>query len=131
MAALTVLVVLQACTTASLEDASPVAAFPPPPVAAPVAKAATNEPPVRAQALQAERGAKDTGAFPNLNITPGKAAEQISNEDKAASIAQLKAVQQRQAAGGPSVTAADEEAELRALGESHARDALKTIEKSQ
>lgn len=120
------------CTTASIEDAAPVAAtsFPPPPASGGAAATTAAGGPVAAQALQEEKAPLNTGRFPNLNVTPAKAAEQITAADKEASVAELKAEQKRQATGAASVSPDDEADELRELGSTHADDALKTIEKS-
>lgn len=120
------------CTTASIEDAAPVAAtaFPPTPGSGATVAPVVAEPPVAAQALQEEKAPRDTGRFPNLNVTPNKATEQITAADKEASVAELKAAQKRQAAGVASVSTGDDANELRELGSTHADDALKTIEQS-
>jgi hypothetical protein len=76
----------------------------------------------------ASDGPKNTGTFPNLNIKPQVATEQISPEEKQAQIEAMTAAQQEQAA----VAAADEGTTdpvlLRKIAAAHAKDALKEIE---
>ncbi|WP_348633231.1 MULTISPECIES: hypothetical protein [unclassified Mesorhizobium] len=71
-------------------------------------------------------GAKDTGSYPNLNIPPQVAAEQFTDEEKNAKLAQLKAEEQGQAAKG-GVKVADQAA-LDQLAKKHGAEALKQIE---
>ncbi|ESW80204.1 MULTISPECIES: hypothetical protein [unclassified Mesorhizobium] len=72
-------------------------------------------------------GAKDTGSYPNLNIRPQVAAEQFTDEEKNAKLAQLKAEEQSQAAKGGGVKVADQAA-LDQLAKKHGAEALKQIE---
>ncbi|WP_353014692.1 hypothetical protein [Mesorhizobium sp. M0854] len=72
-------------------------------------------------------GAKDTGSYPNLNIRPQVAAEQFTDEEKNAKLAQLKAEEQSQAAKGGGVKVADQ-ATLDQLAKKHGAEALKQIE---
>jgi hypothetical protein len=74
------------------------------------------------------RGPVNTGTFPNLNLPPKKAADQLSGDQTAADIAAL------QAAGGQNASIAAvpsgqaDPATLKKLGETHAADTLKAIE---
>lgn len=76
----------------------------------------------------AERKGINTGTFPNLNVPPKVAAEQITPEEKAARLAQLKAEKQHLAAEGATAKPTTDTAELKKLADSHAKDALKQIE---
>ena len=73
-------------------------------------------------------GPKDTGTFPNLNIPPQVAADQITDDEKAAETTDLRATQQ-----GAATTAAGlgqgmtNPALLRKIAAQHAADALKKI----
>lgn len=70
--------------------------------------------------------ARDTGTYPNLNIKPGVAAQQLTPEQTAAAQAQLRASQQANASGpaaGP-----NDEAALRKLAAGHGKEALDVIE---
>jgi hypothetical protein len=73
-------------------------------------------------------GPKDTGTFPNLNIPPKVAADQITDQEKAAQTTDLRATQQ-----GAATTAAGlgqgmtDPALLRKIAAQHAADALKKI----
>jgi hypothetical protein len=74
-------------------------------------------------------GPKDTGTFPNLNIPPQVAADQITDDEKAAETSDLRATQQ-----GAATTAAGlgqgmtKPALLRKIAAQHAADALKKID---
>lgn len=72
------------------------------------------------------RGAQDTGTYPNLNIAPQVAAPQLTEEEKAAKLAQLHAAQQRQ--GGAGSGAAADTKSMTALARQHGTEALKAIE---
>lgn len=101
-------------------------------VARPLAGASTVEPVTSDRTSPPPAGAaRDTGEFPNLNVTPGTAAEQLTPEEKAASLAELKARQQRVTATAERLKPADEQERLRALGETHGANALKVIEGSE
>lgn len=73
-------------------------------------------------------GAVDTGTFPNLNIPPKVAADQISPEQKASRIAELSAAQQRQAREGAAGVAPEDPVLLKKLADTHGNDTLKAIE---
>jgi hypothetical protein len=73
-------------------------------------------------------GAIDTGTFPNLNIPPKVANEQISPEQKAARIAELSAAQQRQSAGGAAGVPGEDPVLLKKIAATHGEDTLKQIE---
>jgi hypothetical protein len=72
-------------------------------------------------------GPKDTATFPNLNIPPKVAAQQFTDAERNAKLAQLKADQRAQAAksGGPTPASP---AVLTALAKKHGGETLKQIE---
>lgn len=76
----------------------------------------------------AERKGINTGTFPNLNVPPKVAAEQITPEEKAAKLAQLKAEKQHLSAEGTTAKPTTSAADLKKLAQGHAQDALKQIE---
>ncbi|HWK66560.1 MAG TPA: hypothetical protein VNS34_16645 [Rhizobiaceae bacterium] len=71
---------------------------------------------------------RNTGTFPNLNVPPQVAAEQLTPEQKQAKLGQLDAEKRSQAAEGAKARATVDAAQLKKLGETHAQDALKSIE---
>ncbi len=73
-------------------------------------------------------GPKDTGSYPNLNIPPQVAAKQLTKEETAANLAQLKAEEQAQLAKGGKVKAPSNAAALNTLAKTHGADTLKQIE---
>jgi hypothetical protein len=74
-------------------------------------------------------GPKNTGTFPNLNIKPQVANEQISDEQKAAEMRALQAAQAEHQATVPTAAKGIENPVLlRKLAAEHAKDALKKIE---
>jgi hypothetical protein len=75
----------------------------------------------------AENMPRDTGTFPNLNIKPEVATEQISPEEKQAQIEAIQAAKQQQAAAGAAGPATTNPILLRKLAATHANDALKAI----
>jgi hypothetical protein len=75
----------------------------------------------------AENAPRDTGTFPNLNIKPQVATDQISPEEKQAQIDALTAAKQQQAATGAGGTATTNPILLRKLAATHANDTLKEI----
>lgn len=130
-------------TSSSIDDLAPqpvAAQTLPAPVQPDAAAVTATEPAVTEQAmLPAERRTSpppvgsvvNTGEFPDLNVTPGAAAEQITPEEKAAALSALKARQQRQQAAAERVRPPDEQERLRQLGQNHGADALKVIEGTQ
>jgi hypothetical protein len=70
----------------------------------------------------------DTGTFPNLNIKPQVANEQISPEEKQAQIEALTAAQKSHAATAAAGSNTTDPVLLRKLAATHAQDALKAIE---
>lgn len=70
---------------------------------------------------------RDTGQFPNLNIAPVPAAEQLTAADKNAKLAELEAAR-KQALRGAAGKPASANAGLKKLARTHAADALKEIE---
>ncbi|WP_181182704.1 hypothetical protein [Mesorhizobium sp. B3-1-9] len=73
-------------------------------------------------------GPKDTGSYPNLNVPPPVAAKQLTKEETAANLAQLKAKEQAQIAKGSGVKAPANAAALSTLAKTHGDDTLKQIE---
>lgn len=128
------------CTSTSLDDAAPTAATLPQTAPAPTGAqrgTATNtagvqlvDAPVETVAAPAgPRGPKDTGTFPNLNIPPEVANQQITDAEKAAEVSALRAAQQQHeatlATAGKDTT---NPVVLRKLAAEHADEALKKIE---
>jgi hypothetical protein len=70
----------------------------------------------------------DTGTFPNLNIKPQVATDQISPEEKQAQIEAMTAAQKQQAAVTAAGSKTTDPVLLRKLAATHAKDALKEIE---
>jgi hypothetical protein len=70
---------------------------------------------------------RDTGTFPNLNIKPQVATDQISPEEKQAQIDALTTAKQQQAATGAAGKATTNPILLRKLAATHANDTLKEI----
>ncbi|RUV67272.1 MAG: hypothetical protein EOR30_32970 [Mesorhizobium sp.] len=99
MGAAVVLLAIAGCSSTNIEGATPVAAT---------------------------DGPKNTGTYPNLNIPPQVAAEQFTEAEKNAKLAQLKADEQAQASKGGAVKAADPA--LNTLARKHGAEALKQIE---
>lgn len=71
---------------------------------------------------------RNTGTFPNLNVPPQVAAEQLTPEQKQAKLGQLTAEQRSQAAAGANARSTVDPTQLKRLGETHAQDALRSIE---
>ncbi|HEY5818376.1 MAG TPA: hypothetical protein VIU14_08260 [Mesorhizobium sp.] len=74
----------------------------------------------------ASTGAKDTGTYPNLNIKPGQATEQLTPDQVASKAGELRAAQQANASQAG--TAPNDVVMLRKIGETHAKEALDEIE---
>lgn len=72
-------------------------------------------------------GAKDTATFPNLNVPAPVAAQQLTDQEAAAKLAQLKAAKQGQGSKGGAVKVANQ-ASLTTLAKKHGSDTLKQIE---
>jgi hypothetical protein len=81
----------------------------------------------RATPVAATDGPKNTGTYPNLNIPPQAAAEQFSETERNAKLAQLKAEARSQGSKGGAVKVANPAA-LNTLAKQHGTDALKQIE---
>jgi non-ribosomal peptide synthetase component F len=75
------------------------------------------------------RGPVNTGTFPNLNIPPQQAAEQMTQAEKDAKMASLTAAHQQNAATAALPSDQTDPALLRKLAQTHAAEALKEIEK--
>lgn len=100
MGAAVVLLAIAGCSSTNIEGATPVAST---------------------------LGPKNTGTYPNLNIPPQAAAEQFTEAEKNAKLAQLKADAQAQGSKGGAVKVANPAA-LNTLAKKHGTDALKQIE---
>jgi hypothetical protein len=72
--------------------------------------------------------AVNTGTYPNLNIAPQVAAPQLSDEEKNAKLAGLKAAQNAQAAKGGSGETPNDETLLKKLAATHGQKTLSEIE---
>jgi hypothetical protein len=72
-------------------------------------------------------GPKDTGSYPNLNIKPQVAAQQLTDDERNTKLAQLKADQQAQLSKGGGA-AATNPAALTSLAKTHGDETLKQIE---
>ena len=103
---------LSGCGSTTVEQAVPAAST------TPVSGISTGEP-------------KDTGTFPNLNVTPQAATTQISPEEKQAHIDELHTAQQGQAATAAAGKAPTNPVLLRKLAATHAEDALKRNRRSR
>lgn len=73
-------------------------------------------------------GAVDTGTYPNLNVPPRVAAEQLTAGEQAQDTAELRA-SQRAAVSSASAPVPNDQAELQRLGRNHAEETLAEIEK--
>jgi hypothetical protein len=73
-------------------------------------------------------GPRNSGTFPNLNIKPQVATEQITPEEKQAQVASMTAAQQEQAAKASAPKDTTDPMLLRKIAATHANDALKEIE---
>jgi len=71
-------------------------------------------------------GAIDTGTYPNLNIRPGVANEQLTANQTRSKSAELRAAQTANAAGR--ATPPNDIPLLRKLGQTHGQEALEEIE---
>lgn len=114
--ALAVLATLAACATATIEDAVPVSAAPGPPAVEETATA-DGQPVFSAP-----------GEYPNLNVSPQPAAAQLTEAEREAGTADLRARREQLAADTAATGVQDRAEELRRLAQSHADDALKEIE---
>ncbi|TIU29736.1 MAG: hypothetical protein E5W27_03065 [Mesorhizobium sp.] len=76
--------------------------------------------------VSSAEGLKDTGTYPNLNVPPQVAAEQFTEAEKNAKLAQLKADEQGQASKGGAVRVTNPTS-LNALAKQHGPDTLKQI----
>ena len=74
------------------------------------------------------QGPQDTGSYPNLNIPPQVAAQQLTPEESKSKLAQLKAEQQAQAGRGGGGVQSTSPAALNSLAKNHGKDTLKQIE---
>lgn len=74
-------------------------------------------------------GALDTGTYPNLNLKPGVANEQLSHQEMAAAKAQLNGAASSNANRNDAVP--NDEAMLKRLAAQHEKEALAKIENAQ
>jgi hypothetical protein len=107
---------LAGCASATIDEAVPSAELRPAPAEA------TAQPAAQADAP------RKTGTFPNLNIKPQVASEQISSEEKQAQVDALTSAQKQQAAAAAASTGTTDPVLLRKLAAEHAAAALKEIE---
>jgi len=119
---------LSACATATIDDAVPTAQATPAAVGEPTVTTADAPADISAAGGETQGNGKDTGTFPNLNIAPTVAAEQITPAEKQAKLAQLSAEKQQQAVKGAAARPTANAAELKKLAATHAEEALKQIE---
>jgi hypothetical protein len=111
------------CATSTTGDATPTAASQAPAIAE------TDPTPATVTEVQLSSGEpKNTGTFPNLNIPPQSAAPQISAQQKAARLAELRAARSGQTAPPGSTDTSASTARLKKLASSHAVEALEEIE---
>ncbi|MGE0282872.1 MAG: hypothetical protein AB7P20_19975 [Rhizobiaceae bacterium] len=71
-------------------------------------------------------GAIDTGTYPNLNIRPGVANEQLTPAQTRSKTAELRTAQQANAAGA--TVPPNDVLLLRKIGQTHGQEALDEIE---
>jgi hypothetical protein len=121
---------LAGCTSSSLDDAAPAAADASSPQTGKARKAGAAETGAALEAEAEAQGPRDTGTFPNLNIRPQAANDQISPEETESEKGALTAAQKRQAASGSGIETTDP-AVLKKLAETHAEDTLKAIDAQQ
>lgn len=114
------------CATSTTGDAAPTAATPA--AQAPAIAAAEPTPGTVTEVQLSSGEPKNTGTFPNLNIPPQSAAPQISAQQKAARLAELRAARSGQTAPPGAAGTAASKARLKKLASSHATEALKEIE---
>jgi len=72
--------------------------------------------------------ARKTGTFPNLNIAPTPETTQLTDAEKNAKVAELRAAQQAVRSNGSGGTALTSQASLRQIGQTHASETLQEIE---
>lgn len=113
------------CATSTTGDAAPTAT---PAAQAPAIAAAEPTPGTVTEVQLSSGEPKNTGTFPNLNIPPQSAAPQISAEQKAARLAELKAARTSQTPPPGSADTSASKARLKKLASSHAAEALEEIE---
>jgi hypothetical protein len=84
--------------------------------------------PMSAQAAAQPQAFATPGDYPNLNVIPTPAAEQITPEERAAQTAALRSTRESLQARTGDGSATDDRAGLRRIGQSHAEEALEAIE---
>lgn len=84
--------------------------------------------PTSAEAAAQPQAFAAPGEYPNLNVIPTPAAEQITPQERAAQTAELRSRRESLQARGGGGAATDDRAELRRLGQRHADQALEMIE---
>ncbi|WP_353641255.1 hypothetical protein [Mesorhizobium sp. WSM2239] len=125
-AAIAAICLAPGCATSTTGDAAPTAAMPA--AQAPAIAAAETTPSVVSEVQLSSGAPRNTGTFPNLNIPPQAAAKQISAQQKAARLAELRAARTGQTAPPGSAGTSASKARLKKLASSHATEALKEIE---
>lgn len=125
-AAIAAICLAPGCATSTTGDAAPTAAMPA--GQAPAIAAAETTPSVVSEVQLSSGAPRNTGTFPNLNIPPQAAAKQISAQQKAARLAELRAARTGQTAPPGSAGTSASKARLKKLASSHATEALKEIE---
>jgi hypothetical protein len=121
---------LSGCTTATIEDVVPTASNQQSKsTSSPqVGQATVTNAAAKAEANAQPTGPVDTGTYPNLNIKPQVAGDQITADEKAAATDSLRAAQKEHVA--EAATAGKDTtnpALLRKLAKTHADDTLKEI----
>ena len=81
--------------------------------------------------IAGQQGAIDTGTYPNLNVPPQVAAEQMSPEEAAALKGRVDSARARQGARSRGTVASSDPALLRKVAATHGPDTLKKIESAQ
>jgi len=112
---------LAGCATATIEDAVPAGAL-----SQTAAQTETEASPPQAGPIA--DAAPTAGTYPNLNVAPAAAAPQISEQEKTAETADLRAKRAALARRDGATDAAGGERELRDLATGHGDAVLKEIE---
>ncbi|MFZ1679644.1 MAG: hypothetical protein WAT70_01385 [Rhizobiaceae bacterium] len=116
--ALAGILAIAGCTTASVTDLAPTAAVTPADVPVPQQRPAAE--------AAASNGARDTGAFPDLNTPPAAATAQVDEAEKNRKIAELLAARASQ--GNAPASRQAEALRLKKLAREHGRKVLEEIE---
>jgi hypothetical protein len=137
MMALAILLALPSgCTSTGIEDAAPSMSATPQ-AAQPAGPqrgtaSASKQTSGTAAAAAEPAGPKNTGTYPNLNVPPQVANDQITDDEKTAQTSSLRATQQSTAAGAANLgKGVADPVLLRKLAAGHADEALKKIQAQQ